>query len=91
MLCEPDPTSVPLCAETGYWEPLRGGERSSHSFCHFPATLLGSELCSLCSLCRGISAMKLPSGCLLHLGEKEQLGDKKQFMFWEGKIKSRPV
>lgn len=35
--------------------------------------------------------MKLPSGCLLHLGEKEQLGDKKQFMFWEGKIKSRPV
>lgn len=73
MHYETDPTTVPLCAETGYWEPLKGGERSSHSFCCFLATLRGTELCSLCSLSRDLSAMKLSSGCLLRLGEKEQL------------------
>lgn len=60
MLYETDPTTIPLCAETGYWEPLEGAERSSHSFCHFPATLF-------------FFPMKLSSGCLLHPGEKEQL------------------
>lgn len=56
------------CVQTGHWEPLEGAERSSHSFCHFPATFLGTELCSLYFF-----PMKLSSGCLLHPGEKKQL------------------
>lgn len=47
MLYETDPTTIPLWAQTGHWEPLKGAERSSHTFCHFPATSLGTELCSL--------------------------------------------